>query len=124
MRVFLLLAIAALASCSAQPVILPPPMAATPAQLSSAQQLLEELKLLSRLLRSLLSKIKFLFHLIGQGQLFEYLRFLCLLPLQLMLLSILFRSIAHGPLLQSIPRSLTSAFHWSLPLKQNGCLHQ
>jgi Zn-dependent M28 family amino/carboxypeptidase len=47
MRVFLLLAIAALASCSAQPVISPPPMAATPAQLSSAQQLLEDVRILS-----------------------------------------------------------------------------
>lgn len=47
MRAFLLLAIAALAACAPQPVSVPPPMAATPAQLSPAQQLLEDVRILS-----------------------------------------------------------------------------
>lgn len=47
MRAFLLLAIAALAACAPQPVVSSPPMAATPAQLTPAQQLLEDVRILS-----------------------------------------------------------------------------
>ncbi len=47
MRAFLLLAIAALSACAPQPVVSPPPMAAAPARLTPAQQLLEDVRILS-----------------------------------------------------------------------------
>ena len=47
MRAFLLPAIVALAACAPQPAILPPPIAAMPVPLTSGQQLLEDVRILS-----------------------------------------------------------------------------
>jgi Zn-dependent M28 family amino/carboxypeptidase len=47
MRALLLSAIAALVACAPQPAILPPPMVAMPAPLTSEQQLLEDVRILS-----------------------------------------------------------------------------